>query len=294
MIPRDILQKKFRIFILLSLFILLIEVAGGFFTNSLALLSDAGHVLIDLLALVLAYFSLQLSQKKSTKKFSFGYYRAEIFAAIINGTILIFVTLYIFYESYIRFLSLQPIKGTEMLIISVVGLLANLYVVIKMQGYEKENLSIRGAYLHVLSDTLSSVGVVAAGILIVVTDNYIFDPIISSIIGLFILISSLQLIRESSHILMEATPENIDLEKLSEDIQKIDGVKEIHDLHVWSISSDVYALSSHVLITAKNINSMNKIVSNINDMIKSKYNITHTVLQSECENCVYEENEHGH
>ena len=294
MMPRDILQKKFIIFILLSLFILLIELVGGIFTNSLALLSDAGHVLIDLLALLLAYFSIRLSQKVATKKFTFGFYRAEILVAIINGSILIFVTLYIFYESYIRFLSPQPIKGPEMLAIAIVGLLANLYVVIKMQGYEKENLNVRGAYLHVLSDTLSSVGVVIAGMLIVVTGNYIFDPIISAIIGLFILVGSLQLIRESTHILMEATPRNIDLEKLSKDIQKIKGVKEIHDLHVWSISSDVFALSSHVLIDAKNIKSMNKIVSNINEMVKSKYNITHTVMQSECETCVDGKNKHNH
>ncbi|MDD2665513.1 MAG: cation diffusion facilitator family transporter [Methanocellales archaeon] len=294
MIQRDVLQKRFRIFILLSLFILLMEVAGGVFTNSLALLSDAGHVLLDLLALLLAYFSIRLSQKVATKKFTFGFYRAEILIATINGAMLLFVTLYIFYESYIRFLSPQPIRGPEMLIISAVGFLANLYVVVKMQGYEKQNLNVRGAYLHVLSDTLSSVGVVIASILIVITGNYVFDPIISAVIGLFILTGSLRLIRESAHILMEATPKNIDLEKLSRDIQKINGVKEIHDLHVWSISSDVYALSSHVLIDADNIKSMNKIVSNINEMVKSKYNITHTTIQSECETCVDGDNKHDH
>lgn len=294
MIPRDILQKKFRIFIFLSSFILLIEVAGGIFTNSLALLSDAGHVLIDLLALLLAYFSIRLSQKRATKKFTFGYYRGEIFSAIINGIVLIFVTLYIFYESYIRFLSPQPIKGPEMLIIAIIGLIANLYVVIKMQGYEKESLNVRGAYLHVLSDVLSSVGVVIAGILIIVTGNYIFDSIISAMIGLFILVNSLRLIKESTYILMEAIPKHIDLENLANDIQKINGVKEIHDLHVWSLSSDVYALSSHVSIDAKNIRSMNKIVSNINEMVKSKYNITHTAIQSECETCVDGDNKHNH
>ena len=294
MIKREILQKKFRIFILLSLFILLMEVAGGIFTNSLALLSDAGHVLIDLLALLLAYFAIRFSEKDSTKKFTFGYYRVEILAAIINGFVLVFITLYIFYQSYIRFLSPQPIKGPEMLIISIIGLLANLYVVIKMQDYEKENLNVRGAYLHVLSDTVSSVGVVIAGILIIVTGNYIFDPIISAMIGLFILISCLRLIRESTYILMEAVPENIDLKELSKDIQKIIGVKEVHDLHVWSISSDVYALSSHILIDAKNVESMNRIISQINEMLRVKYNITHTVIQSECESCVEGENRHNH
>lgn len=286
MAPRSVLQKKFRVFILLSLFVLLMEITGGIFSNSLALLSDAGHVLIDLLALGVSYFSMRLSQRKSTKRFTFGYYRAEILAAVINGALLIFVTLYIFYESYIRFISPQPVRGIEMLAISVAGFLANLYVVIKMQGHEKQNLNLRGAYLHVLGDTSSSIGVVIAGILILVTGNYIFDPIISVIIGLFILVSSIQLIRESSHILMEATPEGIELERVSKDIKKIRGVKEIHDIHIWSISSDVHALSAHILIGAKNIKSMNKTVSRINAMLKSEYNISYTVIQPECRSCV--------
>ena len=292
MIQRDILQKKFRIFIWLSAFVLVMEVAGGIFTNSLALLSDAGHVFIDLLALLLAYFAIRLSKKGSTQQFTYGYYRAEILAAIINGVFLILITLYIFYQSYLRFLSPQAIKGSEMFIIAFIGLFANLYVVIKMQRDEKENLNVRGAYLHVLSDTISSVGVVVAGMLIIITGNYIFDPIISAMIGVFILIGCLGLIRESVHILMEAVPKNIDLQKVSDDIKKIMYVKEVHDLHVWSIASDVYALSSHILIDAKDVNSLNKIVSQINDMLKSKYNITHIVIQSECECCVNSPNNH--
>jgi cobalt-zinc-cadmium efflux system protein len=294
MIEREILQKKFRIFILLSSFVLLMELFGGIFTNSLALLSDAGHVLVDLLALLLAYFALRLSKKPSTKKFTFGYYRAEILTAVINGFVLILITIFIFYQSYVRFLSLQPIKGPEMFAISIIGLLANLYVVIKMKDYEKENLNVRGAYLHVLTDTLSSVGVVVAGLLIIVTGNYIFDPLISVMIGFFILFSCVRLIRESAQILMEAVPESIDLKKLSQDIHKIKGVKEVHDLHVWCISSDVYALNSHILIDTKDAKSMNKIVSQINDMLKSKYNITHTTIQSECEHCVEVKKRHSH
>jgi cobalt-zinc-cadmium efflux system protein len=294
MIEREVLQKKFRVFILLSLFVLAMEAAGGIFTNSLALLSDAGHVLVDLLALLLAYFALRLSKRGPTKKFTFGYYRAEILTAIVNGFVLIFITIFIFYQSYVRFLSPQPINGPEMLAISAVGLMANLYVVIKMQGYGKENLNVRGAYLHVLTDTLSSIGVVVAGVLIIATGNYIFDPLISVMIGFMILVSCLRLIRESANILMEAVPEGMDIKRLSEDIQKISGVREVHDLHVWSISSDVYALSSHILIDAENVKAMNRIISRINEMLRIKHNITHTVIQSECEKCVEWKNKHGH
>jgi cobalt-zinc-cadmium efflux system protein len=286
MTQRDLLQKKFRIFIWLSAFVLLMEVVGGYVANSLSLMSDAGHVLIDLLALLLAYFAMRLSQRVSTKTFTFGYYRAEILAAVANGVILILLTLYIFYQSYLRFIRPQKINGPEMFIIAIIGLLANLYVVVKMHSDEHDNLNVRGAYLHVLSDTVSSVGVVIAGALIIVTGNYMFDPIVSALIGVFILVSCLRLIRESTHILMEAVPEHIDVAKVSEDIRKIPLVKEVHDLHIWTISSDVYALNAHILINADDVASLNQIVSQINEMLKSKYNITHSVIQSECERCV--------
>ncbi len=286
MISRDILKKRFKFFIVLSLFILALELGGSVFTNSLALLSDAGHILVDIFALSLAYFSMHLSKRRPTKKFTYGYYRAEILTAIINGIAIIGITIYIFYQAYMRFLTPEAIRGPEMLVIAIIGLIANLYIIKRMQGYEKENLNVRGAYLHVLSDMLSSIGVVIAGILIIVTGSYIFDPIISVMIGIFILLSSFRLIKESTHILMEGVPKHVNIKRLSRDMKKIKGVDQIHDLHVWSISSDVYALSAHVLINAKNIKSMNNIVSTINKMLGEKYDITHTVIQSECENCV--------
>ena len=294
MIAREALQQRFKVFIFLSSFILLMEVAGSIFTRSLALLSDAGHVLVDLLAMLLTYFSVRLSQKKASRKFSYGYYRGEIFSAIINGVALVLITLYIFYESYQRFFSPRAVKGPEMLVIAMIGLAANLYVVTKMHGYEQENLNVRGAYLHVLSDTLTSVGVILAAILIIITGNNIFDPVISALIGIFILVNSFRLIKESADIFMEATPRDIDLENLAKDIESIKGVNGIHDLHVWSLSSDLYALSTHVLIDRNDIDSINQIVSEINEMVKSKYNISHTVIQSECEICADNGYEHLH
>jgi cobalt-zinc-cadmium efflux system protein len=294
MTERDVLQSKFRIFIVLSAFVLVLEVAGSLLTNSLALLSDAGHVLIDLMALLLAYFALRLSKRASTKKYTFGYYRAEILSAAVNGFVLIFITIFVFYQSYLRFLSPQLIKGPEMLAISVLGLVANMYVVVKMHGFGNDNLNVRGAYLHVLTDTLSSVGVVIAGLLIVVTGNYVFDPLISVVIGVMILISCLRLIKDSANILMEAVPKGMDLKQLAADIQKIKGVREVHDLHAWCISSDVYALNSHIVIDAENVKAMNGIISEINEMLKAKYKITHTVIQSECERCVEWKDRHKH
>jgi len=287
MISRSILKNKFKIFILLSLIILIIELFGSIFTNSLALLSDAGHVLIDLLALLLTYFSIWLSQKSPNKKFTFGFYRVEILAAIINGITLSLITFFIFYQAINRLIShVSNIKSGEMLIISILGFIANLYVVIKIPNYEKENLNIKSAYLHVLSDTLSSIGVIIASILIILTGKYIIDSIISIVIGLFILLNSIKLIKDSIYILMETVPNHINIEEISNDIKKINGVKEVHNLNLWSISSDIYALNSHILINSENIKSVNNIISEINKMLKSKYNITYTIIQSECEKCV--------
>jgi len=282
----EMLRKEFRIFIYLSAFVLLLELLGGYFTNSLALMSDAGHVATDLLALLLAYVSMQVSAKASDKKFTFGYGRAEIFAAAANGVFLVGMTAYIMYQAYYRLVFPQAVKGPEMLVVAVIGLVGNLYVAYRMHDSEKENLNVRGAYLHVLSDTLSSVGVILAGGLIVLTGNYIFDPIISFIIGVLILAGSLQLLREAAQIFMESAPSGINLEELEQEIRKIRGVTEVHDLHVWSLTSDKHALSAHVLIDAENLRAMNEIVKKTNAMLESKYNITHTTIQSECERCV--------
>ena len=287
---RENLLKRFRLFIVLSAVILVIEVAGSIVTNSLALLSDAGHIVIDLASLALSYFSLRLATRKATEKFTFGYYRAEILAAIINGVALILITFYIVYEAYIRFVHPEHVMGNEMLVFAVVSFLANLFVVFRMQGYE-HNLNVRSAYLHVISDTITSVGVVITGILIILTGSYIFDPIISVIISIFILYGSAKLISESAVILMEASPAGIDLAKLEADITSVERVKGVHDLHVWSISSDVFYLSAHVIIDTNDAQSINEIITTINEMLKTKYNISHSVVQTECECCVDENQE---
>lgn len=287
MISRATLQKRFRFFIFLSAFILALEVAGSIITNSLALLSDAGHIVIDLIAFILTYLSLRLAQRKATARFTFGYYRAEILSAVINGVALILITIFILYEAYTRFINPVTVNGNGVLIFSIIGFAANLFVVLRMQGYE-HNLSVRSAYLHVISDTITSVGVIITGVLIIWTGNYIFDPIISAMISFFILFGAVRLIRESTYVLMEATPANIDINKLQADMKRVPGVKEIHDLHVWCISSDVCSLSSHVVIDATDVKTINEIISKLDQLVKTKYNINHSVIQAEYGSCAEE------
>lgn len=288
----QLLQNKLKIFIGLSIFIFALELIGGWFTNSLALLSDAGHVLIDVLALVLAYIGTVFAQRAANKQFTYGYRRAEIFSALINSVILIAVTIYIAYESYNRFVSPEPIKSGGMLVISIIGLVANMYVLVKMHRDEKENMNIKGAYLHVLTDTLSSIGVIIAAILIMVTGNYLFDPLISIVIAIIILASSLRLMRDAGKILMEATPEGIDIAHVQNDMVAIAGVKDVHDLHVWSISSELKACSAHVFLDANTTAEANKIIKNINHLLEEKYHITHTTIQSECDECISKHDTH--
>jgi cobalt-zinc-cadmium efflux system protein len=285
MASRANLETKFRLFIVLSASILLIEVVGSILANSLALLADAGHLVVDLAAFILTYLSFRLASRKSTERFTFGYYRAEILSAVINGLLLILITLYIIYEAYLRFQNPPHVMGSEMLAFSLIGLVVNFYMALKMQGYG-HNLNVRSAYLHALSDTITSAGVVLTSIIILITGDYLFDPIISLMISAFILMGSIRLIRESTYILMEATPGNIDIVKLQEDIKNVKGVKEVHDLHVWCISSDVCSLSSHIIIDTNDISLLNSIISNVNELVKTKYNITHSVIQAECECCV--------
>ena len=211
----------------------------------------------------------------------------------MNGLVLVLVTIFIFSQSCTRFIDPQPIMGFEMLLISVVGLLANMWVVVKMHDHENDDLNVRGAYLHVLSDTVTSVGVIAAAVLIMLTGNHVIGPIMSTIIGIMILVNSYGMIKESVSCSWRDAhwhQPRRGAQGHGEDTRGEGG----HDLHVWSMSSDVLTLTSHVLIEARNIRSMNGIVSKINAMLKEKYNITHTAIQSECERCVEARGRHRH
>lgn len=286
MVSREIMEGKFRIFVALSASILVLEVIGGLLTNSLALLSDSFHVLTDLVSLLLAYFSIHLARRGANGKFTFGYYRAEIISAAVNGALLLFIALYIFYNAYLRFLNPASINSGEMLVISIIGLAANIYVAVRMQDNAGNNLNVRGAYIHVLSDTLSSVGVVVGGLIIALTGMTIVDPVISVLIGCFILSNSLPLVKESLMILMESAPKGMDIAGIERDMKRVEGVEGVHDVHVWSISSDIYALSSHIIVEPDA--KINDVVSRVNDMLKERYGIAHTTIQSECERCVNE------
>ncbi|MFD4707034.1 cation diffusion facilitator family transporter [Gottfriedia sp. NPDC058432] len=229
---------------------MIIEAIGGYITNSLALLSDAGHMLSDSISLAIALVAFKLGEKAASKSKTFGYKRFEILAAVLNGVTLILIALYIFYESINRFTNPPKIASTDMLIISVIGLLVNILVAwIMMRGADtEENINMRGAYLHVLSDMLGSVGAIIAALLMIFFGWGWADPLASVIVAALVLRSGYYVTKASIHVLMEGTPKEVNLNEVIQLIEKTDGIQSVHDLHLWTITSGLNALSCHAVV----------------------------------------------
>lgn len=276
-------SKKLKLAIALTSLILIAEIFGGIISNSLALLTDAAHVFMDIFALSLSFMAFSMACKPSNKNATFGYHRAEIFAALTNGLLLLVVVGFILMEAYERLLSAPEIRTFEMMVFAIVGFAVNLFVAFKLRGHH--DLNMRSAYLHVLGDTLSSFGVIAGSILILFTGQYIIDPILSILIASIIIYGAIRILRESVDILMERTPKHVDMDKLREKIRSVKGVLDIHDLHVWSICSNVHALNAHLLVDSMHLEEVEKIRTEINRCLRDEFNISHTTLQFECTNC---------
>jgi len=272
-------KKKLKLVLALTLTYLIAEVAGGILTNSLALLADAGHMLTDVAGLAFALFAINTAHRSPSRKYSYGYYRTEILAALANALVLIGISFYILYEAWQRFLDPPDVAGKPMLIVASIGLLVNIIGTWILHEGSKESLNMKGAYFEVLSDMLTSIGVIVAAIIMWTTGWYYADPILSAAIGLFILPRVWVLLKDAVEILLEATPKDIDLEELETGLRKIEGVKGLHDLHVWTLTSGVNALSVHLVIRTGLPN--NAILKTVQDYIAKRFNITHTTIQLE-------------
>jgi cobalt-zinc-cadmium efflux system protein len=265
--------------------ILVAEIIGGLASNSLALLSDAAHMLVDGLALGLALFAINIASRPATIKKTYGYRRVEIMVALINGTILILLTLFIFYEAYTRLVSPPEIRGPIMLIVAAVGFIGNLSGIFLLRGVSKHSLNIKAAFWHVIGDTISSVGVILAAGIVLISGWAYADAIVSIVIGIIILWGATGLVRESVDILLEAVPRNMDMEEVTRQMKNIKGVSDIHDLHIWTITSGIYALSAHVQVSDQTVSQSENIVKSVNELLSNTYKISHTTLQLECESC---------
>lgn len=278
-------QHNLLIALVITAAIMVAEAVGGLLSNSLALLSDAGHMLMDILALLLSFFAVRFATRPATEKQTFGFYRLEILAALINGTVLLILSLYIFYEAYQRFIEPREINGILMLSVAAIGLGANIASALVLKSGSHESLNVRGAFLHVMGDLLSSVGVIVGGAIILLSGWKRVDSIISFIIGAIILIGAYKLVMESVHILLESTPKDIDLSEVVEEVKGIEGVRDLHHVHLWTITSGIYALSAHILIEDQMTSRSSQILEDINRFLRERFNIDHTTIQFECEAC---------
>lgn len=265
--------------------IMLLEAVGGFIANSLALLSDAGHMLTDVLALGLSLIALQFTARPASSTKTYGFYRMEILAALVNGSSLLLICAFILFEAYKRFRVPEAVDTPSMLVVACIGLAANLAAASVMVSRSRQSLNLRGAYLHILGDALSSLGVIVGGVIIMFTGWQIVDPIISVLICVVILKGSVRLVRESVHILLEAVPKDLDLVEIQKGLRAIRGVKDLHDVHLWTISSGIYAMSAHVLVDDILMSRTGEILQEINRLLRSHYGIEHTTIQFECESC---------
>jgi cobalt-zinc-cadmium efflux system protein len=272
-------QQRLKTALLLTGGYCLVEFVGGIVTHSLALFSDAGHMLSDVSAMSLSLFAAYIATLPVTSQKTFGYYRAEILAALLNGLALWLVAGVIFREAYYRMFAPTEIHGQGMIVVASLGLGVNLVTAWMLHGAHQANLNIRGVFLHVLGDALGSVGAIVAGVLILTTGWTWADPVISVVIGVLILFSSFDIVRESIDILMQATPRHLDLDDIQRTIAAVPGVTRVHDLHVWTLTSGLFTLTAHVVVNGAS--DHHALLDAIEEKIQHTFGIDHTTIQLE-------------
>lgn len=279
------ISKRLIFAITLTAITLVAEIAGGLWSNSLALLSDAGHVFLDLFALVLSLGAIKLAAQPPGDRHSYGLHRAEVLASLVNGLTVLLMAVGILYEGSKRLIAPEEVKTTPMLLIAVLGLIANLLAAKGLHGHAHDDLNVRSAFLHVLGDAAASVGVIAGALLMHFTGWYQADPIISIAIGLLILAGAGRVLREATHILMEGVPRGLSVEQVAAQIRGIEGVLDVHHLNIWSVCSHILALSAHVEIEPEYDGERSQLLNEIEHKLQHSFHITHTTIQFDCSAC---------
>lgn len=272
-------RRRLLLTFITQLIFFVVELVGGLLTNSLALIADAGHMLSDVGALGLSLVALLYTQKPHTAKKTYGYHRLEILAALINGLVLWGMAGYILFDAYGRFYDAPEIPSVPLMIIATLGLLVNLLGVVILYPTKDRSINLKSAFLHLLADSLGSVAAIAAGLAIYFQGWYWFDPLAGSIIALLIIVGSWRLVVEAADILMESTPRHIDLDEVSRSLERHPGVEEIHDLHIWSISSGLFSLSVHVVLSDSR--DRDCLIGELEDLLAENFGLDHVTIQLE-------------
>ncbi|EGP4874239.1 TPA: cation diffusion facilitator family transporter [Enterococcus faecium] len=277
--PQRSSKKLFGV-VVLNAVITLSEFIGGVASGSLSLVSDAFHNLSDTLAIIFSYGAQKMAQKEANEKHTYGYQRLEILSAFINSFILIILSLFLAVEAFKRFNSPEKINSHLMLIVAVIGLLANLFSTLLLRQEADESLNIKSSYLHLLSDTLSSISVIIGAVLIRFFGIYWIDPVITLIISIYILLEAIIVIKKAAAILIQSAP-TIDYEKMEQEIKAIEGVKDVHHVHIWQYSEKIIIFDGHIDFEDQLLSEIEKVYPRITSLLKLKYGITHVTIQAE-------------
>ncbi len=276
-------EQKLGIAFAITVGIFVVELIGGILANSLALLSDSLHILTDFLAIGLTFIALRIAKRPHSSTMSFGFHRIEIFAAFANGITLVAITAWIFYEAYSRFLHPGTVDTSLVVGFAAIGLVANIAMALLLKKESKDNLNVKGSYMHILGDLIATVVVIVGAIIMMFVPNTIIDVIISVGIGVLILRSGISLCRECIHIFMEGAPPEIKSDEVAKEMHKLEEIMDIHDLHIWTLTSNVIAMSAHVKIKQQYMGKANSILKKINALMQEKFDIDHCTIQIENE-----------
>ena len=277
--------RRLAISLGITLAFVFVEIIFGFLSNSLALLTDAAHNFTDVLALGLSWWALRLATNPSHARRTFGYHRAGILVALVNSTSLVIIALGIFIEAYKRFINPPEVNAGIMIPVAVMAVIVNLVTALLVRRGSEDDLNMRSAFQHLMGDVLSTIGAVIAGVIIYFTGLNWIDPLVSVLIGFLILWNAWGIVREAIDILMEATPADIDVEAMLMDMREVEGVRGVHDLHIWSINHSMRTLSAHIQTDDIPLSQGANIQSDLADMLMHKYRVAHATLQLECEEC---------
>lgn len=284
--------RTLRLALIITFTFMLAEFLGGLWTNSLALLADAAHMLTDAAAIGLSLFALWFTRRPATPEKTYGYFRVEILAALLNGAGLAVISFFILLEAYQRFLRPEAVKSREMLVIASLGLAANLFCAWVLRKGHRHSLNIQGAFLHVMGDVLGSLGAMFAGLMMLLRQAYWADPLVSVLVSFLILFSAWRLVKDSLSILLEGTPAHINLAAMREELCKVEGVESVHDLHVWTLTSGVHAMTCHAVVCGDN--NRHRILEELSSISRLRFNIHHTTIQLEEEDLRHRETKFCH
>ena len=280
------IANRFIWAIALTAITLIAEVAGGLWANSLALLSDAAHVFLDLFALLLSLGAIKLAGLPATETRTYGWHRTEVFASFINGVTIFLIAGGIFYEAWGRLLKPEEVKSVPMFVIAAIGLAMNLLAASVLHQHSHDDLNVHSALLHVIGDAAASVGVIVGGAIMYFTKWYVMDAIISIGIGCVVFFGAWRVLRESTHILLEGVPRGMKVSEIADSMRSVEGVKDIHHLNVWSICSHIVVLSAHLDVTTEFKQQQATVIHSVEHMLLDSYGIAHTTLQVECIACM--------